>query len=94
MQEENRALKWGDIVRIHGVNLSKKKTTKGLIISKGYLLIPHRFTDSNLYYQTYNDFEDVNFYRKSLFQILPRVNLDMHDQLLDDNTKYLILNAS
>ena len=30
------ALRWGDIVRIHGVNLSKKKDTKGLIISKGY----------------------------------------------------------
>ncbi len=39
MQEDNKALKWGDIVRIHGVNLSKKKTTKGLIISKGYSII-------------------------------------------------------
>jgi hypothetical protein len=38
MQEEYVALKWGDIVRIHGVNLSKKKDTKGLIISKGYAI--------------------------------------------------------
>lgn len=36
MQEENLALRWGDIVRIHGVNLSKKIATKGLIIAKGY----------------------------------------------------------
>lgn len=30
-------MKWGDIVRIHGVNLSKKDEhkTKGLIVSKG-----------------------------------------------------------
>lgn len=39
MQEEFVTLKWGDIVRIHGVNISKKKTTKGLIISKGYLFV-------------------------------------------------------
>ena len=36
MEEEFVALKWGDIVRIHGVNLSKRSITKGLIISKGY----------------------------------------------------------
>lgn len=39
MQEENITLKWGDVVRIHGVNVSKQKTTKGLIMSKGYLFI-------------------------------------------------------
>ncbi len=37
MQEEYVTLKWGDIVRIHGVNISKKNERKGLIISKGYL---------------------------------------------------------
>jgi hypothetical protein len=36
MDSDSVTLKWGDIVRIHGVNLSKKKTTKGLLISKGY----------------------------------------------------------
>lgn len=36
MHEEYVTLKWGDIVRIHGVNISKKNERKGLIISKGY----------------------------------------------------------
>jgi hypothetical protein len=39
MDSDSVTLKWGDIVRIHGVNLSKKKTTKGLLISKGYSFI-------------------------------------------------------
>lgn len=38
MSEEAPTLKWGDIIRIHGVNLSKEneENTKGLIVSKGY----------------------------------------------------------
>jgi hypothetical protein len=38
MSSEAPTLKWGDIIRIHGVNLSKKDEalTKGLIVSKGY----------------------------------------------------------
>lgn len=37
MSEEAPTLKWGDIIRIHGVNLSTKDQlkTKGLVISKG-----------------------------------------------------------
>jgi hypothetical protein len=35
MQQSLETLKWGDIVRIHGVNNCNKKNTKGLIISKG-----------------------------------------------------------
>ena len=36
-QEEN-TLKWGDIIRIHGVNVNKKEQpeSNGLIVSKGY----------------------------------------------------------
>lgn len=39
-QEEN-TLKWGDIIRIHGVNVNKseQEESKGLIVSKGYALI-------------------------------------------------------
>lgn len=38
MSEEATTLNWGDIIRIHGVNLSKSNDdkTKGLIVSKGY----------------------------------------------------------
>lgn len=49
----------------------------------------HRFTDPNIYYQKYNDFKDVNLYRESLFQILPRSNFDMHDQLMQPNLTYI-----
>lgn len=52
---------------------------KGLIISKG-------FTDPNVYYQTYEQYDEVNFYRESLFQILPKSNFDFHDQLLLDES--------
>jgi len=35
--QESNTLKWGDIVRIHGVNLNKseQENSKGLIVSKG-----------------------------------------------------------
>ncbi len=71
------------MVRIHGVNINKEKMPQGLIIAKGYILSQFSFTDSNIYYQTYEKFEEVNFYRESLFQILPKSNFDLHDQYLD-----------
>jgi hypothetical protein len=36
MQEECPTLRYGDIIQIHGVNISNKDSTQGLIISKGY----------------------------------------------------------
>jgi hypothetical protein len=33
--EEKDILKWGDIIRIDGLNLNKSHNLKGLIISKG-----------------------------------------------------------
>ncbi len=45
---------------------------------------PLSFTDPNVYYQTYQNYDEVNFYRESLFQILPKSNFDLHDQLLND----------
>ena len=57
---------------------------KGLIISKGYQFLQYRFTNPNIYYQTYEQYDEVNFYRESLFQILPKSNFDFHDQLLLD----------
>ena len=42
-----------------------------------------------MYYQTYENYDEVNFYRESLFQILPKSNFDLHDQLQnDENLKY------
>jgi hypothetical protein len=38
-----------------------------------------RFTDPNIYYQTFAEYKDVNFYRESLFQIIPKSNFDLHD---------------
>ena len=52
------------------------------------LLCSSSFTDPNIYYQTYKQYEDVNFYRESLFQIIPKSNFDLHDQLLlEENVK-------
>ena len=45
---------------------------------------PLSFTDPNVYYQNYENYDEVNFYRESLFQMLPKSNFDLHDQLLND----------
>lgn len=42
------------------------------------------FTDPNIYYQTFTNYDEVNFYRESLFQIIPKSNFDLHDTLLFD----------
>ena len=55
---------------------------------QGVFLITLRFTDSNIYYQKYGEFENVNLYRESLFQVLPRSNFDIHDQLDDASLTY------
>lgn len=60
----------------------RKKVQKDSLYPRGTYLYICSFTDANIYYQIYNEFKDVNFYRESLFQVLPRVNFDMHDQLL------------
>lgn len=41
-----------------------------------------RFTDNNVYYMNYEQFESINNYRESLFQILPRGAFDIHDEYL------------
>lgn len=56
MSTAQEKIKWGDILRLHGVSTVPDKEMKGLIISKG-------FTDPNIYYQTYNNYDEVNFYR-------------------------------
>lgn len=40
MPSDYTPVRWGDIVRIHGINTGKNKSTPGLIISKGYFLLP------------------------------------------------------
>ena len=42
------------------------------------------FTDSNIYYQKYSTFDTVNFYRESLFQIIPPSNFDIHDEMINN----------
>jgi len=39
------------------------------------------FTDSNIYYQKYSTFDKVNFYRESLFQIMPPVSFDIGEEV-------------
>lgn len=63
------------MVRLHGKFDDEKK---GLIMAKG-------FTDSNTYFMTYENFPQINNYRESLFQILPRGALDIHDEYIKSN---------
>lgn len=44
-----------------------------------------RFTDPNIYYQRYTDFNEVNWYRESLFQIIPKTSFHINDELLKEN---------
>ena len=39
MSEAQEKIKWGDILRLHGVSTVPGKEMKGLIISKGYFLL-------------------------------------------------------
>ena len=38
MSEAQEKIKWGDVLRLHGVSTVPGKENKGLIISKGYFL--------------------------------------------------------
>ena len=69
---------------------AKIKKYKGWSSLKGTSPLILRFTDSDIYYQKFNEFSDVNFYRESLFQILPTSNFDMHDQLLREDLSYFL----
>lgn len=60
---------------------------KGSHNIQGVKVLSCRFTDPNVYYQTYEKYDEVNFYRESLFQILPKSNFDLHDQLLNDENQ-------
>jgi len=46
-----------------------EKEIRGMITVKG-------FTDKDAKYTTFEPFKDCNFYRQSLFQILPRGNFE------------------
>jgi hypothetical protein len=46
-----------------------EKEIRGMITVKG-------FTDKDAKYTTFEQFKDCNFYRQSLFQILPRGNFE------------------
>lgn len=69
------------------------RVVKGAHHLEGVRHLPRSFTDANIYYQKYKDFDSVNFYRESLFQVMPRSNFDMHDQLADPNLTYDLVHA-
>jgi inositol 1,4,5-triphosphate receptor type 1/inositol 1,4,5-triphosphate receptor type 3 len=71
-------LRYGQIIRIHG---NFPDWRKGLLLAKG-------FTDSNVYYETYQRFASLNNYRESLFQILPRGSFEIHDEFQKATTSY------
>ncbi|CAD8053653.1 unnamed protein product [Paramecium sonneborni] len=63
-------LKYGSIVRIQGKTDSGGQ---GFISAKG-------FFDKAVYYQTYEDLNDLNNFREGLFQLLPRGSFEIHDE--------------
>lgn len=62
-------LRFGQIIRIHGHKCLQiegdKEEIRGMITVKG-------FTDKDAKYTTFQSFTNCNFYRQSLFQILPK----------------------
>ncbi|CAD8133692.1 unnamed protein product [Paramecium octaurelia] len=65
-------LRYGSFIRIAGKGNSG---TKGIITSKG-------FFDHAVYFQTYEDMDDINNFRDGIFQILPRGSFEIHDEYL------------
>jgi hypothetical protein len=49
------------------------------------------FTDKDAKYTTFNQFKDCEFYRQSLFQILPKGAFESSATHLDDATKTKII---
>ena len=79
--EAKKILRYGQVIRIHG-------STKGIIISKGFL-------QKSVFYQQYKLFSKINNYRESLFQVLPKGSFEIHDEFMksnNDNDKDLFLN--
>ncbi|CAD8049274.1 unnamed protein product [Paramecium sonneborni] len=65
-------LRYGSFIRIGGKG---NNATKGIITSKG-------FFDHAVYFQTYEDMDDINNFRDGIFQILPRGSFEIHDEYL------------
>ena len=64
-------MKFGQIVRIHGHRLAEDTESKrGMIVAKG-------FTDPDARYMTFDTFRNCQFYRQSLFQVLPKGNFEI-----------------
>lgn len=80
MSNEENTLRYGDVVRIHGIH-AKNKDMEGILISKG-------FTDPFVYYLKCNSLEEVQHYRESLFQVLPSSTFHVHDELLKEDITY------
>ena len=74
MSGEENTLRYGDVVRIHGLSNQFKSKDKddGILLSKG-------FTDPFVYYLKCTSLEEVQHYRESLFQILPSSTFHIHD---------------
>lgn len=73
---KSQVLRYGQIIRVHG---NYQDSKKGLLTAKG-------FTDSNVYYLTYQNFSILNNYRESLFQVLPRGSFEIHDEFQKETT--------
>lgn len=69
-------MRFGQIIRIHGHKClqteGEKEEIRGMITVKG-------FTDKDAKYTTFHSFKNCEFYRQSLFLILPRGQFEGSD---------------
>lgn len=77
-------LRFGQIIRIHGHKClqtdNDKEEIRGMITVKG-------FTDKDAKYTTFLSFRNCEFYRQSLFQILPRGQFEKADTPEEEDRK-------
>ena len=81
-------MRFGQIIRIHGHKCLQAEPNKdeirGMITVKG-------FTDKDAKYTTFLSFKNCEFYRQSLFQILPRGQFDPSENDEKSKREYEIL---
>jgi hypothetical protein len=83
-EKKEEYLRFGQIIRIHGNKClqtdAEKEEIRGMITVKG-------FTDKDAKYTTFRSFKNCEFYRQSLFHILPRGQFDKAESPDDEIRK-------
>jgi hypothetical protein len=87
-EKREEYLRFGQIVRIHG-NKCLEEEREGEVM--GGMITVKGFTDKDAKYTTFSQFKDCEFYRQSLFQILPKGAFESSTVNQDEAQKKKIL---